>query len=60
LNSCRTNPVAMHSARLKENAAHDWSLEKSSSSHSLDLLDAFRLACYDLIVSSGPVKEAMA
>jgi hypothetical protein len=36
-------------ARVKDSTTHDWQLDKSS--HSMDLLDAYRLAHYDFLIS---------
>jgi hypothetical protein len=47
---------AMQAAHTKDNGATDWSLDKSS--HSLDLLDAYRLCHYNLLVTSP--KEVIA
>lgn len=44
---------SMQAARTKENGANDWSLDKSS--HSLDLLDAFRLCFYSFVVTPEEV-----
>ncbi len=44
---------AMQAAHSKENGANDWTLDKSS--HSLDLLDAYRLCHYNLLVTPKEV-----
>ena len=40
---------AIQAAKMQENGATDFSLDEKSS-HSLDLLDAYRLAHYDFVV----------
>jgi hypothetical protein len=48
---------AMHAARTKENAANDWSLDKSS--HSMDMLDSFRLCMYTMQVTNSYESEGV-
>jgi hypothetical protein len=48
---------AMQAARTKENGPHDWSLNKES--HSLDLLDAYRLCHYAMQVVNPHESEGI-
>jgi hypothetical protein len=48
---------AMQAARTKENGPHDWSLNKES--HSLDLLDAYRLCHYAMQVTNPRESEGI-